>query len=123
MNLHDELSSLMLHQNTSHKGVRSMTTLTRRELASAAATLAGLSLLRPAAVLAAANSAPSLAPIDPMNLVDPELKPILQASLKQAPHMEWSERTLHEVRKQSGFWTRPALAQPNFFERMIPPFS
>jgi acetyl esterase/lipase len=97
-----------------------MTILTRRQLASAAAALAGLSLVRSATVLAAANSAPLLAPIDPMDLVDPELKPILQASLKQAPHMEWSEKTLHEVRKQSGFWTRPALAQPTFFERTIP---
>ena len=97
-----------------------MTTLTRRELASAGAVLAGLSLLRPAALLAAANAAPPSPAIDPMDLVDPELKPILQASLKQAPHMEWSEKTLHEVRKQSGFWTRPALAQPTFFERKIP---
>jgi acetyl esterase/lipase len=93
--------------------------LTRRGFGMAGTALAGLSLLRPEALFGAVTSAPP-AVIDPMNLVDPELKPILQAALNRSPHMVWSEKTLREVRRQSASSTRPPLAQPAFSERMIP---
>src|SRR5277367_4783646 len=93
--------------------------LTRREFGMAGAALTGFSLLRPGALFGAATSAPP-AVIDPMDLVDPELKPILQAALKQSPRMVWSEKTLHDIRQRSASSTRPPLTQPAFFERMIP---
>jgi acetyl esterase/lipase len=96
-----------------------MMMLTRRGFAIAGAALTGLSLLRPGALFGAATSAPS-AVIDPMDLVDPELKPILQASLKQSPRLVWSEKTLNDIRQRSASSTRPPLAQPTFFERTIP---
>jgi acetyl esterase/lipase len=55
-----------------------------------------------------------------MDLVDPELKPILRASLKQDPKVAWSEKTLHEIRRRSASSVHPPLAQPTFFERTIP---
>lgn len=54
--------------------------LTRREFGVAGAALAGLSFLHPEALFAAETSAPPSV-IDPMDLVDPELKPILQTWL------------------------------------------
>ena len=92
---------------------------TRRGFGTAGAALAGLSLLRPGPLFGAvASTTPTV--IDPMDLVDPELKPILQASLKQSPQMVWSENTLPGVRQRSASLTRPPLARPAFFERMIP---
>ena len=96
-----------------------MMMLTRRGFAMAGAALTGLSLSRPGALFGAATSAPP-AVIDPMNLVDPELKPILQAWLKQSPQMVWSEKTLHDIRQRSASSIHPPLAQPTFFERTIP---
>lgn len=84
----------------------------------AGAALAGLSLLPPEALLGAETSAPP-AVIDPMDLVDPELRPILQAWLKQPP-LVWSEKTMHDIRRQSASSVRPPLAQPTFSKRMIP---
>lgn len=96
-----------------------MMMLTRRGFGMAGAALAGLSLLRPGALFGAEASAPP-AVIDPMSLVDPELKPILQAWLKQSPQFVWSAKTLPGVRERSAAEARPPLAQPAFFERMIP---
>ncbi len=95
-----------------------MMMLTRRGFAMAGVALTGLSLLRPEKPFAAETAAPTPV-IDPMDLVDPELKPILQASLKQ-PATVWSEQTLHDIRQRSASSTRPPLAQPAYFERMIP---
>jgi acetyl esterase/lipase len=96
-----------------------MMVLTRREFGMAGAALAGISLLCPEALFGAeASVAPTV--IDPMDLVDPELKPILQTWLKQSPHRVWSEKTLQEVRRQSASSILPPLAQPAFIERRIP---
>jgi acetyl esterase/lipase len=96
-----------------------MMKLTRREFGVAGAALAGLSLMRPQALLGAAASAPPSA-INPMDLVDPELKPTIQAWLKQSPPLVWSEKVLPEVRQRSASSARPPLAQPAFVERKIP---
>jgi acetyl esterase/lipase len=96
-----------------------MMKLTRREFGMAGAALAGLSLLRPEALVGAEVSVPPTA-IDPMDLVDPELRPILVAALKQYPRSEWSEKTLKDIRRQSASEVRPPLAQPTYFERRIP---
>ena len=96
-----------------------MMMLTRRGFGMAGAALAGLSLLRPGALFGADTSAPPTA-IDPMSLVDPELKPVLQTWLKQSPRFVWSAQTLPGVRQRSAAATRPPLAEPAFFERMIP---
>ena len=93
--------------------------LTRRGFGMAGATLAGLSLLRPGTLFGASTAAPP-AVIDPMDLVDPELKPILKAWLEQSPRLVWSEMTLRDIRRRSASSIRPPLAQPAFFERMIP---
>jgi acetyl esterase/lipase len=60
------------------------------------------------------------AAIDPMDLVDPELKPPLQAWLKQAPHVAWSQKTLPGMRERSAASSPAPLAQPTFFKRTIP---
>ena len=60
-----------------------MMTLTRRQFGMAGAALAGLSMV-PSGALFAADAAVPPAPIDPMSLVDPDLKPVLQAWLKQS---------------------------------------
>ena len=96
-----------------------MKTLTRRQFGMAGAALAGLSMVRSEALFAAEAAAVPPAPIDPMNLVDPELKPVLQAWLKQSPPV-WSEKTLRDIRQRSASQTRPPLAQPAFSERRIP---
>jgi acetyl esterase/lipase len=85
----------------------------------AGAALAGLSLLRPGSLFGAETSAPPPV-IDPMDLVDPELKPILQTALKQSPKLVWSDKTLHDIRRQSAASVRQPLAQPAFYERTIP---
>jgi acetyl esterase/lipase len=96
-----------------------MMKLTRREFAMAGATLAGLSLLRPEALFGAEASVPPTV-IDPMALVDPELRPILEAALKQSPRLVWSEKTVKDIRQRSASSIRPPLAQPTYFERRIP---
>jgi len=96
-----------------------MTLLTRREFGVAGTALSAVSLLRPGALCSAETSAPPTV-IDPMGLVDPELKPMLQAWLRQAPRMVWSEKTLHDIRQLSASSIRPPLAQPPFFQRTIP---
>jgi len=55
-----------------------------------------------------------------MDLVDPELKPLLHAWLMQAPRVAWSEKTLPDMRARSAASSPPPLAQPTFFRRTIP---
>ena len=94
-------------------------TLTRREFGLAGAGLAGLSLVRPGLLFGAEHSAPP-STIDPMDLVDPELRPVLQTWLKQSPPLVWSERILADIRRKSASQARPPLAQPAFLQRTIP---
>jgi acetyl esterase/lipase len=92
--------------------------LTRRGFGLAGAAMAGLSLVRPGTLFAAGTSAPP-AKIDPMDLVDPELRPVLQSWLKSPP-LVWSEEALPGIRQKSASQARPPLAQPAFVERKIP---
>ena len=95
-----------------------MTMLTRRGFGVAGAALTGLSFLRPGDLLGAEASAPR-AGIDPMDLVDSELKPALLVFLKQSP-LEWSKETLPGMRQAFAASIRPPLAQPAFSKQTIP---
>ena len=57
---------------------------------------------------AAEHSAPP-STIDPMDLVDPELRPVLQTWLKQSPPLVWSEKILADIRRKSASQARPPL--------------
>jgi acetyl esterase/lipase len=58
--------------------------------------------------------------MDPMDLVDLELRPILQAWLKQSPRLVWSEAMLPGIRQKTASQALPPLAQPAFVHRTIP---
>lgn len=92
--------------------------LTRRAFTMAGAALPGLSLLRPEALSAAAAEA-AASGVDPMSLVDPELRPALEAYLSEA-RPAWSNETLPEMRRRSAAWITAPLAQPTVRERTIP---
>lgn len=93
--------------------------LTRREFGLQSLALASLSGLSVETVIGAEKFSPPAA-IDPMSLVDPELRPTLQAWLKQSPPMGWSEKTLRIIRERSAAQAPPPLAQPPFSKRKIP---
>jgi acetyl esterase/lipase len=96
-----------------------MTTLTRRGFGLAGIALAGMSVLRPKALFGAESPAAKTV-IDPMDLVDPELKPLMQAWLKSSPPLVWSEKMLPGIRERAASQARPPLAEPAFFEGRIP---
>jgi acetyl esterase/lipase len=85
----------------------------------AGAALTGVSALHPGTSIGAEKSAPP-AGVDPMDLVDPELRPILQAWLKQSPRLVWSEAMLTGIRQKAASQALPPLAQPAFVRRTIP---
>src|ERR1700742_1553050 len=101
------------------QGARFMTTLTRRDFAMAGLALASLSGLRAEAAIGAEKTSAAAA-IDPMSLVDPELRPVLQEWLKESPPMSWSEKTLPLIRERSAAGAHPPLAEPAFSKRKIP---
>ena len=96
-----------------------MMSVTRREFCAAGTALAGLSVLRPGTSIGAETSAPPTG-IGPMDLVDPELRPVLQAWLKQSPPLVWSEEMVPGIRRKSASQALPPLAQPAFVRRTIP---
>jgi acetyl esterase/lipase len=118
MILQDDLASCT-SRGLITKGVQSMTNLTRREFGMAGAALTILSLVRPGALFGAATSAPQ-AVIDPMDLVDPELKPSLQLALKQFSQIAWTKEALPGIRAGSVAATRALVDQPGLSVRMIP---
>jgi acetyl esterase/lipase len=96
-----------------------VTILTRRAFGVTGAALSGLSLLRAGTLFGAETPAPPTG-IDPMALVDPELKATLQAPLRQSPRLAWSNATLPDIRRRSASSITPPLASPTFRERTIP---
>jgi acetyl esterase/lipase len=96
-----------------------MSMLTRREFGFTALALATLSGLRAGTAWGEAKST-SAAAIDAMSLVDPELRPALQASLKEGAPTTWSEKTLPAIRERFVAQARAPLAQPTISKRRIP---
>jgi acetyl esterase/lipase len=97
--------------------------LTRRQFAYASgATMMALAGALP--VTEAADAGPSATAVDPMTLVDPELRGPLQAfekRMQSGPPMEWTAKGLARMRSPGSVMPQvPALATPAHVERMIP---
>jgi acetyl esterase/lipase len=97
-----------------------MNNITRRNFVLTAAT-AGLAALSPSKAIAMGNQTAKGASIDPMTLVNPELRPALEAFLKSwpLPKGEVTPAQLMAFRKMDT-GQRPRLKQPSVAERNVP---
>jgi acetyl esterase/lipase len=101
--------------------------ITRRNFARALALLGGSAALPTATAPRALAQTPSASPVaspaaaDPLALVNPELRPALEAMQAMMPAaMEVSAESLPAIREQQQQFTRPPLPEPPVTEQMIP---
>ena len=99
-----------------------MNNITRRDFVRAASTATALTALPVLRTIATASqaAAKSTSGVDPMTLVNPELRPALEAMLKSfpSPKGEVTPAQLAGLRKMMG--QKPPLKQPPVAERSVP---
>ncbi len=100
-----------------------MNKITRRDFVRATSTAASLIAFPASKAIATGQAAKSASSVDPMALVNPELRPALQAALKIFPlpkiQGEVTPAQLAALRKMS-LGGKPRLQQPPVAERMAP---
>src|SRR6185436_3626645 len=100
-----------------------MNNISRRDFVRAASSAAAFAALPPSKAIAAGGQAPakSMSSVDPMAIVNPELKPALQAMLKAFPFPkgEVTPAQLAALRKMN-MGQKPRLQQPSVAERSVP---
>jgi acetyl esterase/lipase len=99
-----------------------MNNITRRDFVRAVSTAAALAALPSSKAIAAGGQvAKGTSGVDPMTLVNPELRPALQAALKMFPKIqgEVSPAQLAALRKMN-LGAKPRLQQPSVAERSVP---
>ena len=99
-----------------------MNNITRRDFVRAASSAAAFAALLPSkAGAAVGQAAKSMTSVDPMAIVNPELRPALQAMLKAFPFPkgEVTPAQLAALRKMD-LGQKPRLQQPSVAERSVP---